>query len=204
MQSGEQTHIINGGFLYETGSICWQEPMSSHHKNLVGSTLFQDLCSSYKAFHVINDVILSRNRNNIKTRSLQSLGQEWICRVLQLWPCTQMKNRIPVYFSCWWGQPRAWLICECYFPGLMTFLLVWRTNVVSWKQMSPCTCTRRLSSARSVFSWGRSCMLITYTAAWHSKYERLGTFFVCLEFFNTSGFFSLCPGFIHYLQTSDT
>lgn len=32
--------------------------MSGHHKDLVGSTLFQDLCSSYKAFHIVNDVIL--------------------------------------------------------------------------------------------------------------------------------------------------
>lgn len=43
--------------------------MSSHHKDLVGSTLFQDLCSSNKAFHIINDIILRRHRNTIKPKA---------------------------------------------------------------------------------------------------------------------------------------
>lgn len=43
-----------------------------------------------------------------------------------------------------------------------------------------------LSSARVVFFFNSdsSCMLITYTAAWHSKYEKLSKFF-WLGFFKT-------------------
>ena len=57
-QALTETNLINGGLLNQTGGFGRQDAVRGHDIDLVSTSLFQDLCSSNKALHVINDVIL--------------------------------------------------------------------------------------------------------------------------------------------------
>lgn len=53
-----RAHLINSRLLYEAGSVGRQQSMCGHDVNLIGSSFFQDLCSSNKVSNIIYDVIL--------------------------------------------------------------------------------------------------------------------------------------------------
>lgn len=85
-----------------------------------------------------------------------------------------------------------------------------RTNTVSWKQISPCTCsqTNRAYLQQSIFFFTvivAACWLLTLQHGTACKKSSVSFFWLVggVFFLNTSGDFSACPGFVEYLYTSD-
>ena len=65
------SYLVDGGFLYEPGGLCWEQAVCRHDVDLIGPSLFQNLSRRHKVLHVVYDVIL-REGNDKGGRLLAS------------------------------------------------------------------------------------------------------------------------------------
>lgn len=113
--SWRRSHLIDGRLLYEAWSVCRQQTMRGHDINLIGPSLFQDLCGSNEVSHIIYDIILKEDSffsNNIDYEVVFWLQMHKILkRHWKMWEKLNMLQNKKSVFKHVWRKSLSFFSC---------------------------------------------------------------------------------------------